>query len=65
MADSGVMSAPADEYQQMAQMLTGHWVSQTLRVAADMSLTEHLADNSLTAAEVANARAAHRIPPSG
>lgn len=36
MADSGVMSAPADEYQQMTPMLTGHWVSQTLRVAADM-----------------------------
>jgi len=34
MADSGVMSAPADEYQQMTQMLTGPWVSQTLRVAA-------------------------------
>ena len=39
MADSGVMSAPADEYQQMAQMLTGHWVSQTLRVAAGEAMT--------------------------
>jgi hypothetical protein len=54
MTEYELVSPPAgDAYQQMAAMLTTHWVSPTVRVAADLSLAEHLAEGSLTAAEVA------------
>jgi hypothetical protein len=48
-----IPASAAAAYQQMWAMLTSHWVSPTVRVAADLSLAEHLADGSLTAAEVA------------
>lgn len=54
MTEYGLIPAPAgDAYQQMAAMLTSHWVSPTVRVAADLSLAEHLAEGRLTADEVA------------
>jgi len=43
----------ADVHQQMADMMFGHAVSQTIRALADISLADHLADGPLTAAEVA------------
>jgi O-methyltransferase/methyltransferase family protein len=42
-----------DVHQQMADMMFGHCVSQTIRAVADISLADHLADGPLTAAEVA------------
>jgi O-methyltransferase/methyltransferase family protein len=54
MTEQGLVPTPtSDVYQQMAVMLTSHWISPTVRVAADLSLAEHLAEGSLTAAEVA------------
>jgi O-methyltransferase/methyltransferase family protein len=43
----------ADVYQQMNQMVTGHWVAQVVRAAVDLSLAEHLAVDGLTGDEVA------------
>jgi hypothetical protein len=43
----------ADVQQQMADMMFGHAVSQTIRAVADVSLADHLADGPLTPAEVA------------
>jgi hypothetical protein len=50
--DSG-WARRADVHQQMADMMFGHCVSQTIRAVADVSLADHLADGPLTAAEVA------------
>ena len=43
----------ADVYDQMTAMVTGHWVSQTVRAVVDLSLADHLSGQRLTAAEVA------------
>lgn len=48
--------APAqvgDVYNQMMAMLTGHWISQTVRAVVDLSLADHLSQQSLTAENVA------------
>ena len=42
-----------DLYDQMTAMVTGHWVSQTVRAVVDLSLADHLSGPRLTAAEVA------------
>jgi hypothetical protein len=42
-----------DVDQQMSAMVTGHWTSQVVRAAVDLSLADHLAAHGLTAAEVA------------
>ncbi len=44
----------ADVYDQMTAMVTGHWVSQTVRAVVDLSLADHLSGQRLTAAEVAD-----------
>lgn len=43
----------ADVFEQMMAMVTGHWVSQTVRAVVDLSLADHLCGQRLTAAEVA------------
>jgi hypothetical protein len=43
-----------DVHDQMRSMLTGHFVSQTIRAAADLSLADHLHAGKLTATEVAD-----------
>jgi hypothetical protein len=48
-----VPSQSGDVYEQMRVMLHSHFVSQTVRAAADLSLADHLSGQSLTAAEVA------------
>jgi predicted O-methyltransferase YrrM len=54
MTEIGLDLAPSGEVQgQMAVMATSHWISQTVRVAADLSLAEHLSGESLTAGELA------------
>ena len=40
-------------HEQMMSMIFGSWVAQTVRAVADLSLADHLAQGSLTAAEVA------------
>jgi hypothetical protein len=41
MTERGWVPPPAsDVYPQMAVMLTSHWVSPTVRIAADLSLAE-------------------------
>ena len=44
----------ADVNAQMVDMITGYWVSQTIRAVADLSLADHLSDRHLTAAEIAS-----------
>ncbi|XVQ15220.1 methyltransferase [Spirillospora sp. CA-255316] len=39
------------------QMLTGHWVTQTIRAAAELRIADHLANESRTAEQVAEAEA--------
>jgi hypothetical protein len=46
-------AAPAEAYQQMSAMVTGHWVPQVIRAAVSLGLPEHLAEGALTAGEVA------------
>jgi hypothetical protein len=48
--------------QQMAQMITGYWLSQAVYVAAKLGLADRLRDGPRTAAEVAAETASH--PPS-
>jgi hypothetical protein len=53
MSEQGVPAQAGDVYEQMMAMMTSHWVSQTVRAVADLSLADHLAGERLTAAEVA------------
>jgi predicted O-methyltransferase YrrM len=48
-----VPAEAGDVYEQMRMMMHSHYVSQMIRAAADLSLADHLADERLTAAEVA------------
>ena len=48
-----IPALPADVFEQMIAMVTGHWVSQTVRAVVDLSLADHLCGQRLTAAEVA------------
>ena len=52
MPTDGLVRGP-DVYQQMADMIFGYWVSQTIRAFADLSLADHFADGPHTAAEAA------------
>jgi hypothetical protein len=50
----------------MLQMITGYWVTQVLRAAADLSVMDHVADGASTAGEVAaressNPRTTYRL----
>jgi SAM-dependent methyltransferase len=47
-------AAAADNHQKMLSMVTGFWVSQIVRAAADLSIAEHVADGGLTAKEIAD-----------
>jgi hypothetical protein len=40
-------------YEQMLSMIIGSWVAQTVRVVADLSLADRLAEGTLTAGEIA------------
>ena len=40
-------------YEQMMTMVLGCWVTQTIRAVADLSIADHLAQGSLSAAEIA------------
>jgi hypothetical protein len=44
---------PPHEFEAMMQMITGMWVSQIVRTAADLSLAEHLAAGPQTADHIA------------
>jgi hypothetical protein len=45
---------PADkDFGQMMQLLTGHWVTQTLGAVANYSIADHLAKGPATAEEIA------------
>ena len=43
----------SDANRQMSQTLMGYWACRTVRAVADLSIADHLANGSLTAAEVA------------
>jgi O-methyltransferase domain/Dimerisation domain len=53
MTEQAIPAEVGDVYEQMTAMMTGHWVSQTVRAVANLSIADHLAGGSLTAAEVA------------
>ena len=40
-------------YEQMMSKVLGCWVTQTIRAVADLSIADHLAPGSLSAAEIA------------
>ncbi len=40
-------------YEQMMTMVLSYWVTQTIRAVADLSIADHLAQGSLSAAEIA------------
>jgi O-methyltransferase/methyltransferase family protein len=46
-----------DAHRQMYAMVTGHWISQIVRAAVDLSLADHLTARALTADEVAEREA--------
>ena len=41
------------EYERMAEMIFGYWVSQAIAAYAALSVPDHLAGGALTAAEIA------------
>ncbi|HEY6492644.1 MAG TPA: methyltransferase [Trebonia sp.] len=45
---------PADAYEQMSRLVTGHWIPQVIRAAIGLGVPEHLADAALTAGELAD-----------
>ena len=49
----GVPARAGDIYEQMRIMMHSHYVSQMIRAAVDLSLADHLAVETLTAAQVA------------
>ncbi|MGW3353501.1 methyltransferase [Nonomuraea rubra] len=51
----GSAETPADDTAQMIQMMTGYWVTQMVRTAAELRIADHLHDGAATAAEVAEA----------
>ncbi|WP_433556085.1 methyltransferase [Pseudonocardia xinjiangensis] len=52
-AGGGTAAEMAARGNTMLQMITGYWVTQILRAAADLSVTDHVADGAATAEEVA------------
>lgn len=50
---AGAFEAEGDAYQRMAGTVFSYWACETVRAVADLSIADHLAVGSLTAAEVA------------
>jgi len=60
----GVLAQPTRTEAELAQnaatvfqMLTGHWVAQIVRAAAELRIADHLASNARTAEDIASAEA--------
>ncbi|MEV5152178.1 methyltransferase [Streptomyces werraensis] len=53
-----VTAQDAEAHGSVMQMISGFWVSQIVRTAADLSLAEHLQDGPRTAADIAAAESA-------
>jgi len=47
------LETDGDAHSQMAGMIFGYWACRTVFAVADLSITVHMANGSLTAAEVA------------
>jgi SAM-dependent methyltransferase len=56
--NSSTVAASLDAHTAVMQMVTGFWVSQIVRTAADLSLAEHLNDGPASAEDVALAESA-------
>ncbi|MFC4562043.1 methyltransferase [Nocardiopsis mangrovi] len=52
---AGSAEAPADDTGRMIQMMTGYWVTQVVRTAAELRIADHLHPDGATAAQVAEA----------
>lgn len=52
---AGSAEPPADDTGRMLQMITGYWVTQIVRTAAELRVADHLHEGGATAAEVAEA----------
>jgi SAM-dependent methyltransferase len=50
---SGQLESTESAHKTVLKMITGGWVAQILRTAADLSLAEHLADRARTADDIA------------
>jgi hypothetical protein len=50
--DESVASSEVNAYEQMTAMVLSYWVTQTIRAVADLSIADHLAHGSVTAAEI-------------
>jgi hypothetical protein len=53
MTPNNVVAAGNNVNRAMVDMITGYWVSQTIRAVADLSLADHLCERPLTATEIA------------
>lgn len=63
---TGITCEPAQYSAAMLQMITGYWVSQTVRAAAELSVMDHVAAGASTAEQVAaressDARTTYRL----
>ncbi|MFJ9624218.1 methyltransferase [Streptomyces sp. NPDC101181] len=56
---AGSATTADDEAGRMTQMITGYWVTQVVRTAAELDLAGHLADGPATADEIARAGSLH------
>src|SRR5262245_28201326 len=52
---AGSAAPAADDTGRMIQMMTGYWVTQVVRTAAELRIADHLHGGAATAAEVAEA----------
>ncbi|MFC3994907.1 methyltransferase [Nocardiopsis sediminis] len=52
---AGSAEPPGDDTGRMIQMMTGYWVTQVVRTAAELRLADHLYPDGATAAQVAEA----------
>ncbi|CAL9591834.1 Mitomycin biosynthesis 6-O-methyltransferase [Nocardiopsis dassonvillei] len=52
---AGSVEPPGDDTGRMLQMMTGYWVTQVVRTAAELHVADHLYGGGATAAEVAAA----------
>ncbi|TDQ54243.1 methyltransferase [Actinorugispora endophytica] len=52
---SGSAEPPVDDTGRMIQMMTGYWVTQVVRTAAELRIADHVAHGEATAAQIAEA----------
>jgi SAM-dependent methyltransferase len=56
-ADARTGQETSQHHLRMMRLITGHWIAQTVRAAAELSIADHLADGPLRAEQIAEREA--------